>query len=650
MLIKKLLFFIILALLTYPSLCNAATWTAASCSASDVQTAMNKAAAGDTVAIPACNSGVGWTTAVSWNPPPNVTLTGAGATAEGGGDQTVIIDNYAANASLLSIIIPSTGVFRMTGITIEGGSGALKDNGILDFGGPGTLRIDHCHFDTREYTTTSAAQAQKIPVIGNGIYGVMDHCILDLFGNSAPYIVNGGGTDGQGNSTWTQPTDFGGSDFFFIEDNAINGYVDSGISATRVSDGWSASREVVRFNSLHDCSGPEQHGTGHAGDDRGFRAIEFYGNSATADSAALNASNGPNFDMMMIQTGGALVWGNDSTNGGLGCYKNGIIFDVTRKDNTTYIQAATPNGWGYCGTDFNGTGSGWDQNTVVSTGTRCIDQPGSGPGDLISGSPSGNGSFPNKVDATTGTITWPHQTLEPVYTWGNRWVGVPGWGTGITLYGNGSCTTSGCRILQNDPDYSNQPDYSTTQPASYYPQAGGIQTSPTSPFNGTNGTGWGTLANRPTTCTTGVAYWATDQGSWNQSSSNPYGVQMSGQSGTLYTCSATNTWTLYYTPYMYPNPLQGGSSPTTYTLTPTAGSHGSISPSTAVTVNSGGSQAFTIAPDAGYVISSILVDGSPVAPLLPTYSFSSVAADHSLSLTFAPVVHSPQSPFGVRAR
>jgi hypothetical protein len=73
------------------------------------------------------------------------------------------------------------------------------------------------------------------------------------------------------------------------------------------------------------------------------------------------------------------------------------------------------------------------------------------------------------------------------------------------------------------------------------------QSSPTSPFNGTVGTGYGTLANRPTTCTQGVGYWATDQGNWNRSGA--------GGQGELFVCTSTNTWSLYYTPYTYPHPL-----------------------------------------------------------------------------------------------
>jgi len=73
-----------------------------------------------------------------------------------------------------------------------------------------------------------------------------------------------------------------------------------------------------------------------------------------------------------------------------------------------------------------------------------------------------------------------------------------------------------------------------------------------SSFNGTTGVGYGLLSARPTTCTAGVGYWATDQGSWNTSGS--------GGQGVFYKCLSTNTWALYYTPYSYPHPLRTGGS------------------------------------------------------------------------------------------
>src|SRR6185436_4662501 len=46
----------------------------------------------------------------------------------------------------------------------------------------------------------------------------------------------------------------------------------------------------------------------------------------------------------------------------------------------------------------------------------------------------------------------------------------------------------------------------------------------------------------------------------------------------------------------------------TYTITASAGSNGSISPSGAVTVNYGDNQTFTITPDANYHVADVLVD------------------------------------------
>src|SRR5439155_18905510 len=49
----------------------------------------------------------------------------------------------------------------------------------------------------------------------------------------------------------------------------------------------------------------------------------------------------------------------------------------------------------------------------------------------------------------------------------------------------------------------------------------------------------------------------------------------------------------------------------TYTLTATAGDHGTITPSGAVAVDHGASQGFTITPATGYHIAGLLVDGDP---------------------------------------
>lgn len=77
----------------------------------------------------------------------------------------------------------------------------------------------------------------------------------------------------------------------------------------------------------------------------------------------------------------------------------------------------------------------------------------------------------------------------------------------------------------------------------------------TGTFNGTTGMGVGAIASRPATCTAGtggapgVGYWATDEGEWWSANA--------GNDGRLYKCTATDTWTLAYTPYTYPHPLRG---------------------------------------------------------------------------------------------
>ncbi len=527
------------------------------------------------------------TSGLTWNAPANATLRGRGNSSLGGGDLTTVIDDFDSGTGIIQINASATGTFRLTGFTVLVHSSIVK-NVTMAVEGPGSLRVDHMRFDVHTRLTNS-----KPLWIGNGLVGVLDNCILDYSGVSAIYIANGAGVSQVGNETWAAATDFGGSNFFFFEDNVIQGTTTSGV---RIMDVFSGGRAVWRFNTLQGSGGSEVHAT-RTGDGRGARAVEGYGNSFTV----LPGQSPIPRNLADASSGPMLFWGNDVETDSL---DTGFIFNVTRKNSITYTPSPTPGNWGYAGpfplrtgtgtvnvtgtavtwvsgptfdtgwpagtmiyitgmtasvvggqvspagaiasvnsttsiTLQNGgntgspltgatyyTGSAWDGNTDA-LGYPAIDQPGRGQGDLLTG------SFPSKVNSTTGTIAWPNQALEPIYIWKN---------TGLSGISGGAYTdNSGARVLAN---------------RDYYPQASGIQTTPTSPFDGTVGTGWGTLANRPTTCTTGVAYWATDQGSWNHSASNPYGVNQAGASGVLYKATSTNTWTLYYTPYTYPHPLR----------------------------------------------------------------------------------------------
>lgn len=71
----------------------------------------------------------------------------------------------------------------------------------------------------------------------------------------------------------------------------------------------------------------------------------------------------------------------------------------------------------------------------------------------------------------------------------------------------------------------------------------------------------------------------------------------------------------------------------THTITATAGSNGSITPSGAVTVTDGANQTFTITPNKGYQIANVLVDGKSVGAV-SSYTFKDVTADHTIYATF----------------
>ncbi|WP_270810237.1 leucine-rich repeat domain-containing protein [Hungatella effluvii] len=71
-----------------------------------------------------------------------------------------------------------------------------------------------------------------------------------------------------------------------------------------------------------------------------------------------------------------------------------------------------------------------------------------------------------------------------------------------------------------------------------------------------------------------------------------------------------------------------------HTITASAGTGGSISPSGTVNVNDGANQTFTITANSNYSISSVTVDGVNQGGI-STYTFSGVTANHTISATFS---------------
>ena len=84
----------------------------------------------------------------------------------------------------------------------------------------------------------------------------------------------------------------------------------------------------------------------------------------------------------------------------------------------------------------------------------------------------------------------------------------------------------------------------------------------------------------------------------------------------------------------YSNEIVATNTTANWSITASAGSNGSITPSGAVSVSSGTNQTFTITPAGGYHVANVTVDGTSVGAVT-SYTFSNVTANHTIAATFA---------------
>jgi hypothetical protein len=486
-----------------------------------------------------------------------------------GGGQPILLINVAPHQT-----------FRLTGLTLRYGARATKpqNQGCVKIEGTcWSVRVDHCHFD----------QLYNNALVFYGwIYGVVDHCRWDVrahTGSLPSIIVNngatwGGGTNNYGDGSWAAPTNFGSEKFLFIEDNVMNNL--GAVQTAGGIDCQDGGRYVSRHNQFFNCTMITGHGTESGGRHRGQRAIEFYNNKETVtvpqgigitrSGVTIYHSNiwsgpirsgpkGPHIPLTVYRcdfpyhiyggASGTSPWDvNDTEGNGTSTpghkphlYASGKHTGASASDTLVSSGAGwKPDQWvGYMLTNTTQLAkSGYPHLSRILSNTNdtitfaretpdagpktfntgdgfaiyklliALDQPSRGQGDLLAGNPP--------VNTVTRGSAWPHQALEPIYAWDNKL--------------NGSVIPVGTvyPTLRENRDYYNQNDS----------------------FNGTSGVGVGLLADRPKTCTAGVAFWATDQGEWDSTHSGP--------DGQLYVCTAPNTWTLYYKPFTYPHPLVSG--------------------------------------------------------------------------------------------
>ncbi|HEX7655054.1 MAG TPA: hypothetical protein VF607_16210 [Verrucomicrobiae bacterium] len=463
---------------------RAAVINAASGAYADVTNAVAHATFGDTVQLPAGT----WT----WT---NSEMTFSGITIAGmGTNATILIDNLpgpsAANNwrqfNRFMIAVPVTNALtRITGITFQDGGNPLHDfKGKIEFDGRASTalkwRIDHCQF--------VKLNGDNLYVHGNA-NGLVDHCTFILQGTA----INHYGismSDSYGDVPYATPPGFGTANALYVEDCYFTNVIPNS-SSSAVYDGYAGGKSVFRNNTVWNTFW-EAHGNDTSQRYRGTRSFEIYNNSFLDNQNFVTAMDfrsgtGVIFSNTVVGykifstienyrnvqpnywggVNGASLWDSNSPT----IYLSGIYTGTNGATSLTVNGANwTPGQWtGYVLVNTNSGRFDLIQNNTANqisltapkdlapmTFTNgdayeihyvgaALDQVGRGSGDMVIDSYA---NWPNitTVNTVGNAAGWPHQVLEPLYSWGN------------TLNGNlAGVTSSYANIQEGREIYFNTP-------------------------------------------------------------------------------------------------------------------------------------------------------------------------------------------------
>jgi len=416
----------------------------------------------DTVMIPAGT----WTWTNSELPMSGITLQGAGT------NLTYIVDAMpsASIARLINCTTTTNALSRITGITFEDlGAGQVNNHGKIEMDARtgGAWRIDHCLFQNLE----------SFSVYVHGNIGLIDHCVFILKVTAMQqYGITL--TDGYGDLSWATPPTYGTTNALYVEACYFTNTV-YGSASSSIYDGVAGARCVFRFDTI-DNTFWANHGTDTSDRYRGFRQFELYGNTFTDNQSfytPLDFRSGTGmcfsntftgytyFDTIEIyrfaqpdfpwgQSNGTNQWDTNSLAVYSGTNFATLIGSLNdRNANWTVNQWSAP-GTAYVAFDAGAGNIGStyapamysslifsnDATTLGMIGAKdfqivytngdtyiiyqvlvSLDQFGRGSGDRI----VDIGNYPNYVtsNTVTGGVGWPHESLEPTYSWSNSFNG-----------------------------------------------------------------------------------------------------------------------------------------------------------------------------------------------------------------------------------
>lgn len=339
--------------------------------------------------------------------------------------------------------------------------------------------------------------------------------------------------------SWTSASNFGdadadGTQSLFVEGNTLNRF-------NEMIDVKESGRLVFRYNTVIN-SGFIHHGSDT--EPWAARSSEIYGNEFIRDNILICTMTG----YVGEGTGSQDMNGQGfiSIHGGTSRIHNNII--------PCYDTAA----WGNeCGETPNKAAMSYEQWNLHRAATPGVTDYGCWG---TAANSQGYTGMPIPSQAgwgwTTGAVpagnTSRDMDLEPIYVFANTGTAPSYINTSVSNF-----SPDGCMGLQMD----SAEDY-VRKDVEYYEQEGTAQSDDDTPFDGTTGTGFGTHANRPSTCTSGTAYWETDTGpNWKLKNLDGSDNEDSSD-GQLFIC-AGDAWpmTADYIPFEFPHPLIENSQP-----------------------------------------------------------------------------------------